>query len=203
MSSSPVTAAVVGTTSWGTTLAIVLARNGVDVLLWARTPEEARALEAAGENGHRLPGYPFPPSMHATGHMEEATAGADMLVLAVPSRSLRENVRLLRPHWGRPCIVLSATKGLEKETALRMSQVLAEELPIRGNTTVIEHGRGVYTGYWHQVSIDVSVRQRVQAGDIIGRVGDSGLSTGTHLHWEVWINGIQVDPLEWLQLDIP
>ncbi len=81
--------------------------------------------------------------------------------------------------------------------------VLAEELPIRGNTTVIEHGRGVYTGYWHQVSIDVSVRQRVQAGDIIGRVGDSGLSTGTHLHWEVWINGIQVDPLEWLQLDIP
>ncbi len=81
--------------------------------------------------------------------------------------------------------------------------VLAEELRIRGNATLIQHGLGVYTGYWHQIGLDVSVGQRVQAGEVIGRVGESGLSTGTHLHWEVWVNGTQVDPLEWLQLEIP
>ncbi len=81
--------------------------------------------------------------------------------------------------------------------------VLVEELRIRGNATLIDHGRGVYTGYWHQVGLGVSGGQRVQAGEVIGRVGDSGLSTGTHLHWEVWVDGTQVDPLEWLQLEIP
>ena len=81
--------------------------------------------------------------------------------------------------------------------------VLAEELRIRGNATLIAHGLGVYTGYWHQIGLDVSVGQHVQAGEVIGRVGETGLSTGAHLHWEVWINGTQVDPLEWLQLGIP
>jgi murein DD-endopeptidase MepM/ murein hydrolase activator NlpD len=80
---------------------------------------------------------------------------------------------------------------------------LAEELRIRGNATLIDHGHGVYTGYWHQLGLDVTLGQRVQAGEVIGRVGDSGLSTGTHLHWEVWVNAIQVDPMEWLQVEIP
>ena len=81
--------------------------------------------------------------------------------------------------------------------------VFAEDLRIRGKATLIDHGRGVYTGYWHQSELVANVGQRVQAGEIIGRVGDSGLSTGTHLHWEVWVNGTQVDPLEWLRLEIP
>jgi murein DD-endopeptidase MepM/ murein hydrolase activator NlpD len=81
--------------------------------------------------------------------------------------------------------------------------VLAEELRIRGNATLIAHGLGVYTGYWHQLDLDVSVGQHVQVGEVIGRVGNSGLSTGAHLHWEVWVNGTQVDPLEWLQLGMP
>ena len=81
--------------------------------------------------------------------------------------------------------------------------VLAEELRIRGKATLIDHGRGVYTGYWHQSELVANVGQRVEVGEIIGHVGDSGLSTGTHLHWEVWVNGTQVDPLEWLRLNIP
>ena len=81
--------------------------------------------------------------------------------------------------------------------------VLAEELRIRGKATLIDHGRGVYTGYWHQSELVANVGQQVEVGEIIGHVGDSGLSTGTHLHWEVWVNGTQVDPLEWLRLNIP
>jgi len=120
---------VIGTTSWGTTLAIILARNGSEVLLWARTQEEATALESARENLRLLPRFPFPPGMRTTASAEEATYGADMVVLAVPSKSLRENVRGLLPYMNRHSIVLSATKGLEKDTANRMSQVMEEELP--------------------------------------------------------------------------
>jgi glycerol-3-phosphate dehydrogenase (NAD(P)+) len=120
---------VIGTTSWGTTLAILLAHNGSEVLLWARTQEEAVALESARENQRFLPGFSFPPGMHVTASVEEAITMSALVVLAVPSRSLRENVRGLLPYLDRPCIVLSATKGLEKASAKRMSQVLEEELP--------------------------------------------------------------------------
>ncbi len=77
--------------------------------------------------------------------------------------------------------------------------VLADPLVIRGNAVMIDHGWGVMTGYWHLSSIDVSVGQEVEAGARIGAVGNTGLSTGSHLHWELWINGIAVDPLPWLQ----
>ena len=120
---------VIGTTSWGTTLAIILANNGADVLLWARTGEEAQALEGPRENLGLLPGASFPSSMHVTASERDAAAGADMVVVAVPSRSFRENVRRFLPFWDRPCVVVSATKGLEMDTAKRMSQILEEELP--------------------------------------------------------------------------
>jgi murein DD-endopeptidase MepM/ murein hydrolase activator NlpD len=76
--------------------------------------------------------------------------------------------------------------------------VFTGRMTVRGNATVIDHGWGVYTGYWHQSEIQVQVGQTVQQGDVIGLVGDTGRITGPHLHWEVWVNGIQVDPLDWL-----
>ena len=120
---------VIGTTSWGTTLAILLANNGSEVLLWARTHDEAAALEQAGENPRLPPGSPFPPGLRVTASLDEAIPGADMVVVAVPSRSLRENTRILLPHLGSGSILLSATKGLEKESARRMSEVMEDELP--------------------------------------------------------------------------
>lgn len=87
-------------------------------------------------------------------------------------------------------------------TAVRASAdgvvVLAEPLTVRGNAIVIDHGWGLLTGYWHLSSIDVAVGQAVRAGDIIGRVGNTGLSTGAHLHWEVFVGGISVDGRQWL-----
>ncbi|MBF8267539.1 MAG: Glycerol-3-phosphate dehydrogenase [Dehalococcoidia bacterium] len=130
---------VIGTTSWGTTLAILLSNRGVEVLLWARTQEEAAALESARENHRLLPGASFPPSMGVTADRGEASEGADMVILAVPSRSFRENVRGFLPFLERPCMIMSATKGLEKDTANRMSQILEEELPqsFRGGICVL------------------------------------------------------------------
>jgi murein DD-endopeptidase MepM/ murein hydrolase activator NlpD len=75
--------------------------------------------------------------------------------------------------------------------------VMAEALNVRGNTVIIDHGLGVYTGYWHQTEIFVVTGQTVRRGDVIGSVGATGLVTGAHLHWEMWVSGVQVDPLQW------
>ncbi|MBS60876.1 MAG: hypothetical protein CL606_06185 [Anaerolineaceae bacterium] len=80
--------------------------------------------------------------------------------------------------------------------------VMSKTLDIRGTTTIIDHGIGIFTGYWHQQESAVSVGQKLASGDLIGYVGNTGLSTGPHLHWEVWINGNQVNPLEWMKQDI-
>jgi murein DD-endopeptidase MepM/ murein hydrolase activator NlpD len=76
--------------------------------------------------------------------------------------------------------------------------VLAELLFVRGNAVVIDHGHGVFTGYWHMSVLDVKVGDKVTAGQQLGEVGSTGMSTGAHLHWELRIGGVSVDPLQWL-----
>ncbi|NJN82349.1 MAG: peptidoglycan DD-metalloendopeptidase family protein [Caldilineaceae bacterium] len=77
--------------------------------------------------------------------------------------------------------------------------VLAEALAVRGNAVVIDHGLGVFTGYWHQSQLNVAVGQSVAPGDVLGLVGTTGLSTGNHLHWELRIFGVGVDPMQFLE----
>ncbi len=81
--------------------------------------------------------------------------------------------------------------------------VLAEELVVRGNAVLIDHGTGVFSGYWHQSDLAVENGQTVQPGDLIGYVGDTGLVTGAHLHWEMRIGGIAVNPVQWTETAIP
>lgn len=76
--------------------------------------------------------------------------------------------------------------------------ILAEPLVVRGRAILIDHGWGIVTGYWHLSRIDVAVGQSVTQGEIIGAVGNTGLSTGPHLHWELWVNGVSVSPLQWV-----
>jgi murein DD-endopeptidase MepM/ murein hydrolase activator NlpD len=71
-------------------------------------------------------------------------------------------------------------------------------LRVRGNVVVIDHGWGVFTAYDHLSEILVQPGQRVQAGQVIGLGGETGRTTGPHLHWEVWVGGVQVDPVDWL-----
>ena len=81
--------------------------------------------------------------------------------------------------------------------------VLADTLNIRGRATVIDHGWGLYTVYAHQNSIQVSLGEQVTSGQVIGAIGSTGRSTGPHLHWEVWLHGVNVDPLQWVQQVFP
>ncbi len=81
--------------------------------------------------------------------------------------------------------------------------VFAGPLTVRGNATMIDHGWGVYTGYYHQKEIFVQAGDQVKAGQLIGLVGNTGRSQGPHLHFEVWVNGVQVDPLDWLSQSYP
>lgn len=79
--------------------------------------------------------------------------------------------------------------------------VMAETLVTRGNAVLLDHGWGLVTGYWHLSRIDVQVGDRVQRGQPFALVGNTGLSTGAHLHWEVWANGVSVDGKQWLHAD--
>ncbi|MFQ5614097.1 MAG: LysM peptidoglycan-binding domain-containing protein [Anaerolineae bacterium] len=80
---------------------------------------------------------------------------------------------------------------------------LAEPLTVRGLAVLIDHGLGLFSGYWHLSQIAVGQGQAVQPGDLIGYVGDTGLVTGAHLHWELRLNGIAVEPLQWTREAIP
>jgi murein DD-endopeptidase MepM/ murein hydrolase activator NlpD len=76
--------------------------------------------------------------------------------------------------------------------------VLTEELAVRGNAVILDHGGGVFTGYWHLSEVKVAPGQQVNTGDVIGAVGNTGLSTGAHLHWELRIDGVAVDPMQFI-----
>lgn len=74
---------------------------------------------------------------------------------------------------------------------------------VRGNTTFIDHGFGIVSGYGHQAEILVSPGEMVETGQIIGVIGKTGRVTGPHLHWEIWVNGVQVDPFDWINNNYP
>lgn len=118
-------AAVLGAGSWGTTFAKVLADAGTDVTIWARRPEVAEALATDHRNPYYLPGVQLPP-VAATDDHTRALDGADIVVLAVPSHSLRANLKTWAPAIGPDATLLSLVKGIENGTLLRMSEVIAE-----------------------------------------------------------------------------
>lgn len=76
--------------------------------------------------------------------------------------------------------------------------VFADLLTVRGNYVVIDHGWGVFSAYGHMSKIDVTAGQFVEPGQLLGLIGSTGRVDGPHLHWEVWVNGTQVQPLDWL-----
>ena len=121
--------AVVGATTWGTTLSVIMSGEGRKVTLLARNPDERAGLAHARENSRFLPGIKFPELLSVSSDPVEALAGAAMAVIAVPSDRLRENARRIAAHVGPDAVVVNAAKGLELPSALRMSEVLAEELP--------------------------------------------------------------------------
>ncbi|MDR5699997.1 NAD(P)H-dependent glycerol-3-phosphate dehydrogenase [Agromyces aerolatus] len=122
--------AVLGAGSWGTTFAKILADGGADVVVWARRPELAREIQEAKRNSDYLPGVNLPISLRATSRLDLALAGAQQVFVSVPSQSLRENLAAVAPHLPAEASVVSLMKGVEKASGLRMSEVIADVLPI-------------------------------------------------------------------------
>ena len=118
--------AVIGAGSWGTTFAKVLADGGAQVALWARRSEIADEINSSHRNGDYLPGVNLPTGITASSDIAEVLAGASQVYLSVPSQTLRENLS----EWGKlipaDALVVSLMKGVEKNSGLRMSQVIAE-----------------------------------------------------------------------------
>ncbi len=128
---------VLGAGSWGTALAIHLARAGRTVRLWARDEELAAEMSATGMNPRYLRGVPLPSGIHATSSIELALDGAQFVVLAVPSHGLRAVVRMATRSIPPHVVIVSATKGLEAESLQRMSQVIEDETAARFPVVVL------------------------------------------------------------------
>src|SRR5438270_430981 len=118
---------VLGAGSWGTALSVHLARVGHDVRLWARDPRFAEELRVRRANAVYLPDVTLPPNVDVLAGLEDAVQGPELVVLAVPSHGCRAVMRAAVPHLAAAAVVVSATKGLEGETMLRMSEVVAQE----------------------------------------------------------------------------
>ncbi|HKP12366.1 MAG TPA: NAD(P)H-dependent glycerol-3-phosphate dehydrogenase [Blastocatellia bacterium] len=120
--------AVIGAGSWGTALARASARNRHDVLLWAREPEVAAGINAAHRNPYYLSDIDLPDNLRATTSLEEALAGASFVLIVVPSHAVREVAAQMRPFLGPHQTLVSATKGVENVTLMRMDEVIADVL---------------------------------------------------------------------------
>lgn len=128
---------LIGGGSWGTTVASLIAKN-TDVSLWARSVETVKEINSQHTNTKYLPDAVLPENLVAHQELEAVVANADVLVMGVPSNSFREVLKQLKPHLRAWVPVVSLTKGLEKGTDLRMTQVIESELP--------GHPVGVLTG---------------------------------------------------------
>lgn len=93
---------------------------------------------------------------------------------------------------------IAVPEGTPVKATNRGKVVLARQLPERGNTVIIDHGGGLYSGYGHMSAFTVSEGEMVNQGDVIGLSGNTGLSTGPHLHWEIAIDGIWLDALRFV-----
>lgn len=156
--------AVYGAGSWGSALAVLLAKAGHQVALIGRQAEEMERMNKQRENERYLPGVALPPGLLATTDL--TFLKADLLVFSVPSHSVREAARRVKPYLKPGCIVVNTAKGLEEETHLRLSEVLQEELPdnpvavLSGPSHAEEVGRNMPTTV--VVASDVETAETVQ-----------------------------------------
>ncbi|RRA48829.1 NAD(P)H-dependent glycerol-3-phosphate dehydrogenase [Acidipila sp. EB88] len=135
--------AVLGAGAWGTALAICLSRRWDHaVMLWSHRPEHAARLAEARENARYLAGYAFPEALGVTGSLEEAVRGADAVLFVMPSQHVRAAAEAVRPLLAPGALLVSAAKGIEENTLLRMSQVLAAAL----GADAARHPIGVLSG---------------------------------------------------------
>lgn len=142
---------VIGAGSWGTALAVLLEQNGHEVTLWSFLESEINMLKEEHEQKEKLPGVKVSERIHITGDLEEAVRGMEVVVLAVPSTVIRSTARKCAPFAAEGQIFVDVAKGIEENTLLTMTEVIAEEIPgadvavMSGPSHAEEVGRGIPT----------------------------------------------------------
>lgn len=159
--------AVLGSGSWGTALAVHLARAGHEVQLWGRSADLIEEMKSRRANATYLPDIALPASVLPTSSLEEALARAELVVAALPSHGTRAVIRAAAPFVPRQALIVSATKGLEQGTLLRVSEVIEEEVRgarpvavLSGPSFAVEVARGLPT------AVCVACADPVLAGDV-------------------------------------
>ncbi len=136
-----VTWAVIGAGAWGTTLARMLGQQGCQVRLWTRRAEAAEQIRTSRENARYLPGFTLPDTVVAEADLSAVLAGAEAVIIAVPSVGVREIAARIAGKMADEALLICATKGLERDSGKRMSEVLIEELrPLDPDTLVALSG---------------------------------------------------------------
>lgn len=142
---------IIGAGSWGTALAMNLYKNGHRVTVWSVVEAEITMLRNEREHKDKLPGVKLPEDMEFTTDLEEAVTGRDLLVLVVPSPYTRKVAHDIAPYMKEGQLIINASKGIEEQTLMTMSQVIEEELPkaevavLSGPSHAEEVGRGLPT----------------------------------------------------------
>ncbi len=145
------TISVIGAGSWGTALAVLLAKKGLNVRLWVYKKETFDMIHQEGENSQYLPGVKFPSNIQVFLEQKEAVQGGELILLSVTSQAIRPTARNIASNIPDGQIIVNSAKGLETKTLKRMSQVIQEEIPqsrivvLSGPSHAEEVGRGLPT----------------------------------------------------------
>ena len=152
---------VIGAGSWGTTLALLLNNNGHNVTLWEYDKKIAQTLTKERENKLLLPGIKFPDDLKVTNSLEEACTKQHMIVLSVPSQFVRSVLKQMKPFNFKDLTFVNVAKGIEKESLLRMDQVILEELPQLDETKL-----GILSGPSHAEDVSRKLPTVVTAASV-------------------------------------
>ena len=142
---------IIGAGSFGTALALLLNKNGHDVTVWSHRESEVIELTRTREHKSKLPGVTLPDDMKFTAKIEEALEGKDVVVMAVPSTSVRETAKKMKPYVKAGQIIVDVAKGIEESTLMTLSQQIEQEIPqadvavLSGPSHAEEVGRGLPT----------------------------------------------------------
>jgi len=158
---------IIGAGSWGTALAVLLANKGINVRMWSVFEDEIKMLSEKREHVHKFPGVVIPENVTFTSDLENAVSDAEVLVVVVPSQTVRQTVKDISKYIRDDTIIVSCSKGLEEGTGFRMSEVIDQE--VKGSKTVIlsgpshaeEVGKGVPTAVV-AASCDIEAAEIVQ-----------------------------------------
>ena len=156
-------AGVFGIGTWGTAFALVLADAGTDVVIWGRRPQLCEAVNRTRRNPDYLPDIELPKTVRATSDPAEAAAGADLIALAVPSQTLRENLTAWVPVLTPGRILVSLMKGIELGTAKRMSEVIEEVAGVAPERVAVVSGP----------NLAGEIAQRQPAASVVASVDES------------------------------